>query len=235
MKSLRPFLLTGPLLLAIAHGARAQDPTVLPCTGDPFTNTYCYTDNDHHAWRWQSECSGPITLQFTSGSIDMYDVLKLFDGADTISPPLFTTGSQEMDLAGMTFVSSAPDLYMKMTSNDTISCAEVRGLRASREWTWTVTSATGTAGIAEERGGGNFTMYPNPVTSGSHVRLAGLASTTLDIRILDVTGRSVHENRLAGTAGAFIDLDLSGLQSGQYSVVISTPTWVSARNLRIIR
>ncbi|HEY0978752.1 MAG TPA: T9SS type A sorting domain-containing protein [Flavobacteriales bacterium] len=146
---------------------------------------------------------------------------------------MFVNGVEDTELAGMTFVSTSGDLYMEMISNDTISCAEVGGFRTPWEWAWTVTSGIDATGIGGEDAV-QFVLYPNPASVGSPVRLCGPAHTSMDIRVLDVTGRTVHHLRPTRSEGGPIDLDLSGLGSGQYSVVLSTPARVGVSKLQIV-
>lgn len=239
MNKSTPFLATAALLLGMANAAHAQDTVVLPCNSDTLTGTYCYGDNDNQTWHWQSECGDPITLHFTSGTIEMnaYDQLQIYDGPDNTAPMLYVNQGpmgMDIDLSGSLFIATSGDIFMEMFSNDTISCLTAEGFRSAWEWAWTVTAGTGTAGITGEQGG-NFAIYPNPATSGSLLRVAGLAGVVVDIRILDVTGRMVHANRSAVPEDGSIGIDLRGLQSGQYNVVLSTPAWVQARKLQIIR
>jgi hypothetical protein len=234
-----PFLATATLLLAMANAAHAQDTVVLPCNSDTLTGTYCYGDNDNQTWHWQSECGDPISLHFTSGTIEMnaYDQLRIYDGPNNTAPVLYENQGpmgMDIDLSGSMFIATSGDIFMELFSNDTISCLTAEGFRSAWEWAWTVTAGTGTAGIAGEQGG-NLVLYPNPATSGAQVRVAGLAGGAVDIRIVDVTGRTVHANRSAMPEGGSIGIDLRGLQSGQYSVVLSTPAWVQARKLHIVR
>ena len=236
MRTLLPLLATGTVLLTMACDTSAQAPIIIPCNNDPVPDIYCYVDNDYHVWHWQSECGEPLVLQFNSGTLgpDMGDRLAIHDGPDTLGTPMVVLGGPETtELAGMVFVSTGAHLVMKMISNDTISCVSVDGFRDAWDWEWTVAANSGTAGI-EGMLGERFTMYPNPVTRGSHLRLADLGYTAVVIRIMDIGGRTVYTNTAASTTGTFMDIDLSGLQSGQYSVVLSTPAWVRSNKLQIM-
>lgn len=236
MKKLLPLLAIGTLPLVIPNRVHAQDPIVVPCNGDTLTGTYCYVDNDSNAWHWQSECGAPITLEFISGTIEsnLYDLLRIYNGPVVLSPVSWVNGSQETDLAGMSFVGNAGELYMEMTSNDTICCATIEGFRTAWDWVWKVSAGAGSAGIAGSPAS-DFSLYPNPVSAGAPVRLEGLSGVAGEIRIQDVAGRSVQRNGITGSEGAFIDLELNGLQSGLYHVVITTPDGVRTRKLQIVR
>jgi hypothetical protein len=92
----------------------------------------------------------------------------------------------------------------------------------------------GYAGI-EEESAANFTMYPNPATSELYMRLPGDTHGRTEVRILDVSGRVVYSNTFTAAGAELNTFDLHGLQSGNYSVVVTTPDWVKAQNLQIIR
>ncbi len=235
MRLLPHFLLVGITLLTASPALHAQDTLLIPCNGAPVGDTYCYTDNNEHAWHWQSECGAPVFLEFTSGTIEssLYDQLRIFDGPDDLSVIMWLNGSApgEQDLTGLSFVASSGDLYMQMTSDATNCCATDGFRDASWEWVWTVSS--GSVGIPEEQAA-TFTMYPNPAASEVHLRLDSPVSGTTEIRIWDVTGRVVYQNSLA-TGAELNTFDLHGLQSGHYSVVLTTPNWVKTQQLQVLR
>lgn len=227
------YLASAWLLFPVVQPLAAQDAMVIACDSSAVPGTYCYTDNDDHTWSWESACGLPLTLQFLSGTIEanMYDMLRIYEGLDGTGPMLFANGQQDMDLAGITIQSIIGYLYMEMYSNDTISCAEVGGLRDLAEWAWTVNAVTGTVGLGEA-GGADVALYPNPATDRLHIRSASPFGDALDIRIVDLTGRTVHRQRHRAMGEGLIDLDLQHLQPGHYAVVLSTPAWTRALALQ---
>ncbi len=230
------FLFTGITLLAAPTALHAQDTLLLPCNGAPVGNTYCYTDNDEHAWHWQSECGAPIMLEFTSGTIESSpnDHLRFYDGPDALSPLLFSNGTNPatQDLTGLSFMASSGDLYMQMTSNATNCCATDGFRDASWQWVWSVSS--GSVGIAEKQAA-TFTMYPNPATSELHLELASPMQGPAEIRILDVTGRVVYQQHIASNGAALNTFDLHGLQRGHYRVVLTSPSGLMSQQLQVMR
>ncbi|MBS1568961.1 MAG: T9SS type A sorting domain-containing protein [Bacteroidetes bacterium] len=226
-------------LLAGVQGLRAQDIVNVPCDGS-VGGTYCYVDNDDHSWHWESECPGdPIILQFTGGTIEGsgYDLLVIYDGPDDLAPVLYfpPLGTESLELAGLQITSTGTDMFMTFNSNSTNCCATGGLLGGGQtEWVFSASSGNGTAGVHEEQAG-NFTMYPNPAGSELHLRLSSNTNGNAEIRILDVTGRIVYQNRITATGGELNTIDLNGLQSGNYSVVLSTAIWVRTRKLEVIR
>ena len=236
MRLLPHCLLVGITLLAAAPAVHAQDTLLIPCNGAPVGGTYCYTDNDEHAWHWQSECGAPMMLEFISGTIESSpnDHLRFYDGPDDLSPLMFSNGTNPavQDLTGLSFMASSGDLYVQMTSNATNSCATDGFRDASWEWTWTVSS--GSVEIPEEQAA-TFTMYPNPATSELHLELPSPAQGAVEIRILDVTGRIMYQQRFAASGPALNTFDLRGLQSGHYSVVLTTAGGLMSQQLQVMR
>lgn len=229
-----PYLAAAWILLCTAQPLAAQDSIIIPCDSNSVAGTYCYTDDDDHTWSWQSACGLPLTLQFLSGTIEanMYDVLRIYDGMDNTAPLAFENGDQDMDLAGISIIGSSGSLHMEMTSNDTISCATIDGLRSISEWNWTVTAGTGTAGLGEAIHMKNPVLYPNPATDRVHIRMPRPGAGPMDIRVVDSAGRTVQHQRKS-TCTSFLDLDVHGLQPGHYTVVLSTLAWSKALALQL--
>lgn len=232
MRLLQKGLATAIMLLAAAHGLRAQDTTIVPCDGGSVPGIYCYVNNDNHTWYWECPCGSPITLHFTSGTIEPNDHLSIYDGPDNTSPLLFSSGQVDLSLIGLELVSSGSDMYMKFTSDPTNCCA-TDGLLGTA-WNWTASDGSSTAGINEAQAE-SFTMYPNPAVNELSLRLTSNTNGPAEIRILDVSGRVVYQNSFTANGAKLNTFDLHGLQSGNYSVVLTTPNWVKAESLQVIR
>ncbi len=107
------------------------------CGGSPVTGTYCYQNSDHQTWLYQNTSSQPLALVFSAGSIEnvAFDHLTMYDGTDNTAPILWqhALGSTE-NLAGLAVVSTGSAMFMEMTSDNSISCADgnISG------WIWTV-------------------------------------------------------------------------------------------------
>ncbi|MEO8733028.1 MAG: T9SS type A sorting domain-containing protein [Flavobacteriales bacterium] len=231
------FLFTGITLLTAAQGLRAQDTVIVPCNDSVMVETYCYVNNDDQTWHWQNECPNvPVFLQFSSGTIAAGDYVVLYDGPAQYSPVLFTNPlDMGMDMTGLQLISTGTDIYMEVTSND-VNCCATGGLLGGgqSEMVWSVTGGSSTTGIHQEQAS-NCTMYPNPASSELHVRLSSNPSGSAEIRILDVTGRVVYQNSFVATGEELNTFDVHGLQSGTYSVVVSTAIGVKTQKLQIVR
>ncbi len=240
MRLLYNCLIAGTSLLTATHGLRAQDTITVPCNGSSVGQVYCYVNNDEHSWYWHSECPGePIILQVTSGAIEgsQYDLLTVYDGANQNAPVLYANpyGTVFQELAGLELWNTGTDMFMTFTSNATNCCA-TGGLLGGglTEWVFSASNGSSTNGIPEEQEG-NFTMYPNPATDELHLRLSGNANGNAEIRILDVTGRVGYQNNFTATGAELTTFDLRGLQSGIYSVVLTTTTGTKTQQLQVIR
>ncbi len=236
MRFLHNCLMAGITMVAATPALLAQDSLLIPCNGATLGDTYCYADNDEHAWFWQSECGAPVILEFTSGIIEssLYDHLTIYDGPDENSPVVYMNGANlgNVDLTGLQFVGSSGNLFMKMTSNATNCCATDGFRDTGWEWAWSVSS--GSVGVHELQAG-NFTMYPNPATSELHLRLQSPTDGPSEMRVLDVTGRVVYANSFVSTGAEANTIDLHDLQSGNYSVVLTTASGVKTQKLQVIR
>lgn len=235
MRPLRNYFVAGLILLAAAPAVRAQDTVIIPCNGTPMGDTYCYMDNAAQTWHWQSECGSQILMQFTSGIIEasLYDQLRIYDGPDETSLLLYVNGPGpgDVDLTGLQFVASSGDLYMEMTSNATNCCATDGFRGAGWEWAWSMN--TGSVGIHEEPAG-IFTMFPNPAVGEVHLSMPGTANGAAEVRVMDVIGRVVYRNNITAAGADLGTLDLHGLQSGNYSVILTTGNAVMSRKLLVI-
>jgi hypothetical protein len=72
--------------------------------------------------------------------------------------------------------------------------------------------------------------YPNPTTGLLHIDISGMGSAVKDIHILDLSGREVMTT-LTATNGT--DLDISNLENGVYSIVVSSGMY--KKQLRIVK
>ncbi len=218
--------------------AQAQVPVIIPCNGDSLVDTYCYTNNDGQVWYWQSECYAPVILEFLSGTIESgtFDYLRIFDGQDNVAPLLWqnASGPDNVDLTGIALVSSSGSLYMELLSDSTNCCAtDGVGLRdfTSVPWTWTVKS-TVTTGMATEQDA-RFTMWPNPASEVVNISMLGRMNGT--VQVVDVSGRTVLQDRFLPNGPNGYALHLGGLRDGLYSVKLITPNGtVKTQSLQIV-
>lgn len=83
---------------------------------------------------------------------------------------------------------------------------------------------TGVVSVEETAGIQDLKLFPNPTSDVAHLELQLQSSTSLDIRLIDMTGRTVknllYEDRAGGTRR--VSFSTSDLSSGIYAVQIRT-------------
>ena len=107
-----------------------------------------------------------------------------------------------------------------MFTSDPTDCCASNGLLGTA-WNWTTSDGSSPSGINEAQAA-NFTMYPNHAANDLSLRLPSNTNGPAVIRILDVSGRVVYESSFMANGAALNTFDLRGLQSGDYSVVLTT-------------
>ncbi len=237
--TLRAYFIHSILFLSAALCLNAQDTVLVPCDSSTVGGTYCYVDNEDHAWLWQSECGAAIWLEFTSGTIESgaYDQLRIYDGPDNTAMLIYANPSEPgtVDLAGIQVVAISGYLYMELFSNDSNSCATV-GLRdADTDWTWewACSIAGATAGV-EEAAPSNFSMYPNPATGQLTMRLPSEMSGPVELRILNTLGSVVLADHFTAFGDEVRHMDLRGLTTGSYCVALTTLAGRKTQRLQVI-
>ena len=118
-------------------------------------------------------------------------------------------------------------LLMRVVSNGAGSCATGQ---ATVPLHWVV--QCGAVGV-HEIPPSDFSMYPNPTTGDLSIVLPMIARGTADMRIIDIAGRTVHQQTFNNTGGVN-NFDLNGLHSGNYTVTITTNDWVKTQRLQIV-
>jgi hypothetical protein len=78
----------------------------------------------------------------------------------------------------------------------------------------------GIRSVTIERGNTEVKVFPNPATQQVTIRLSDNNELPTNISVMDLTGRQVL-SKMAGEGVASVELDLSSLPSGNYSVAIS--------------
>ncbi|MCB0792504.1 MAG: T9SS type A sorting domain-containing protein [Flavobacteriales bacterium] len=63
-----------------------------------------------------------------------------------------------------------------------------------------------------------FTLFPNPASERLFIENAGRPSGTLEVRLLDLTGRTVHRTQVDPTPGGRSAIDIRSLPAGPYIV-----------------
>ncbi|MBS1547419.1 MAG: T9SS type A sorting domain-containing protein, partial [Bacteroidetes bacterium] len=172
--SVHSALLTNPLC-----------PTVIQCGGTPISETYCYLNNDYHEWHWQSSGGQPLALQFSAGTIEsnFYDKLVITDGVDINADTLYYNTTGANDLSSILAISTGPDIYMRVTSDGSVSCQS----GSQTAWAWQVgcldcTNPAATYSVVEDCIHHAFSIAVNVDSTGSSstVRIANtLTNDTL--------------------------------------------------------
>lgn len=99
--------------------------------------SYCYGNSDAQSWLYENTGPESLALLFSAGSIESntWDHLTIYDGTDNTAPVIFDHNTfATIDLSGLLAISTGPALFMEMSSDNTVSCAD--GNQAS--WAWTV-------------------------------------------------------------------------------------------------
>ncbi|NUQ16378.1 MAG: T9SS type A sorting domain-containing protein [Flavobacteriales bacterium] len=112
-------------------------PVIIDCGGVEYNGSYCYGPSDSKFWWYQSSTNDPLALLFSSGTIESssWDHLTIYDGPNDQSPVLWNHNGPTFDLSTLPpIVSTGPNLYMKMTSDGSVSCTSM----TNWTWNWTV-------------------------------------------------------------------------------------------------
>ncbi|HRA18770.1 MAG TPA: hypothetical protein PLZ24_16670, partial [Flavobacteriales bacterium] len=132
--------------------------------------TYCYINNDSHNWHWQSSGGEPLILIFSAGMIESatYDHLRIYDGPDNTSTPVYDHVGATEDLAGLQVIAASGHIYMENTSDGSVSCST----NAAWQWNWQVgcldcTPATATYTVVTDCDNFQFSVEVNIIDLGS--------------------------------------------------------------------
>lgn len=159
-------------------------PTIVSCGSAPLPNTYCYTNQDHHEWHWQSSGGQPLAIQFSAGTIESqffaYDSLLIYDGVNSSGTLLYQTTVGANNLAGLLQIASSGDLYMRVNSEFSGSCQD----GSQTAWAWDVgcldcTNPAATYSVVEDCIHHAFSIDVNVDSTGSSpvVRIANSLNT----------------------------------------------------------
>ena len=97
---------------------------------------------------------------------------------------------------------------------------------------WTV--ACGAVGMQELPVDG-FAVFPNPTNGLLTIQLGRSIVGNMQVRVLDLSGRVVIDQALTMAGSDRNTIDLRGLQSGNYLVQLTTPTWVKTQRVELAR
>jgi hypothetical protein len=192
---------------------------------------YCYTNLDtaYYTYVGTSDTE-PLTIQFTSGELLANDHVQIFDGPNQNAPMIYN-GNNGGIMAPLAFNSTNPEniITLRIASDALYSCADGY---TDGTFRWDV--LCGWAGV-QERQPTSFTMYPNPTTGQVTLVLPATVKGAVDVRVLDIAGRTVHQERFTVGGHGPARIDLQQLQSGNYTVLLTTEDNTGAEPLQIVR
>ncbi len=95
-------------------------PVDLVC-GNTLNVTHCYSNNDTRTFTYTAPSPETVTLTFIGGTIDLNDIIRIYDGTDNSGSLLAT--STVSSLAGLTATSLGQSLFMEIDADPSNSCA----------------------------------------------------------------------------------------------------------------
>ena len=192
----------------------------------------CYENNEDRWYTYQADAETPIVIHFLQGHLLPGDYVVVYNSATGgPSDAVLYQGNNFGDMSGITIASDNEDhlLTMRVRSSATGSCDDGTAVYDLR---WVV--GCGDVGISETAVGA-FSMFPNPTNGQLTIQLGETGQGPVWIRVMDMSGRMIREERVNGFTGFTTTLDLGALQSGQYLVHLSNDQWVGIRPLQIVR
>ncbi|MBL8003382.1 MAG: T9SS type A sorting domain-containing protein [Flavobacteriales bacterium] len=117
--------------------AQGNCPILIDCALPELNVSYCYPNNMNETWHYQSSGGQPLAILFSSGTIESvtWDELYFYDGPDDTYPLIWShTQFSTFDLSGLLIVSTGPDIFMKASSDASVSCQS----GSMQTWVYTV-------------------------------------------------------------------------------------------------
>ena len=117
--------------------AQGNCPILIDCALPELNVSFCYPNNMNETWHYQSSGGQPLAILFSSGTIESvtWDELYFYDGPDDTYPLIWShTQFSTFDLSGLLIVSTGPDIFMKATSDGSVSCQS----GSMQTWVYTV-------------------------------------------------------------------------------------------------
>jgi len=191
---------------------------------------YCYDNGDTAWFVYESGNGFPITINFLAGQLLVNDYVQVFNGYDQLSGLLYQ-GNQGGNMQGFAVNSqNAFDaLTLRIVSSPAGSCATGQ---AFPPLMWEV--GCGAVGL-DERTEGDLNLYPNPTSGTLYIAGGGDLQGLVNMDVLDALGRVVKSLPIIFIGGSNATIDLSDLDNGNYTVRFSTPRWVKARQVQVVR
>lgn len=173
-------------------------------------------------------------------TVGIYDVLNAaILGDDTIcvgeSTNLSCAGNGTFVWGPSTGLNTTSGPYVVATPTSTITYSvtftDVNGCTTTDAVTIQVDPCTGIAD--NEQAQGQFTLQPNPAMTSTTILFSGTGSTT--ISVYNSVGQLVIQQQATFFAGSGVQLDLSGLSDGMYTVQLVNEEVMLAKKLVIER
>ena len=105
------------------------NPVLVSVENPVLSETYCYGNNDFKQWLFQSENGEPLTITFTTGTVEAnssggtFDDLIIYNGQDNSGDILFDSDLDGSDLEGLSFEASSGFIYMTLDADGSNNCA----------------------------------------------------------------------------------------------------------------
>jgi hypothetical protein len=125
-----PFPVTGIVSLTLSSAfsncgsisatALSACPVDLVC-GNTLNASHCYGNNDNRTFTYTAPSPETVTITFIGGTIDLNDIIRIYDGTDNSGALLAT--STVSNLAGLTATSQGQSLFMEIDTDPSNSCA----------------------------------------------------------------------------------------------------------------
>jgi hypothetical protein len=191
----------------------------------------CYENDEDRWYTFRSEGGMPISIYFYSGNLLPGDYIVLYNSlTGGVGQSVIYQGNNSGNLTGITANSSNPNnaITLRIRSNASGSCVDGQANGTLR---WDV--GCGFVGV-EEVEAGNFMLFPNPTDGILNIDMTNVQGPVV-VRVMDMSGRLVHEQRSNAAATTRTTLDLGMLQNGQYVVHLVTDRWVGTRSFQLMR
>ncbi|MCF1191970.1 T9SS type A sorting domain-containing protein [Mangrovimonas sp. AS39] len=209
----------------------------VPC-GYESVETYCYGNNENNQFSYISTDGSPVHVAFMAGSIETYyDELRILDSDGTTV--LFNSNSPyTTNLSEVSVESTGDTIFFDVSSDVSVSC----GSGSRTQWEYLVSWGCPNDQIASSRfatplktellNQEDWSLYPNPTNNGQvTLRLDKYINQSLEIKVLDVTGKVVYVKDINALGASKFELALSHIPSGMYFVTITHIGEVSTKKL----
>lgn len=183
------------------------------------TITHCYDNKDNTSWVLNSADGSPLSINFNQGTIEnCCDTITIYDGEDDNAPMIYH-GNNDGNLAGLEFSGTNDNMYIKIDSNEAVSCSTAEGT----QWNFSVNRTLS----VPDNNLSSFSFYPNPTREIIEFR----ANQSVDnISIYSILGKKVTNARVNLSNN---NIDVSSLASGAYLMKVSIGS--TTKNYKFIK